>query len=150
MGLVMTVVKPTVWACCSVPVSVFTVIGTRMVKRSDILSARWVQENEQIQARLYPNPAAGEVRISCNVQLFDNNVKQNQGVQQANVDLLDVYGRVLKSCTMYGVNTMTHSGFEANMNLSAVSPGQYYVRIKVGKALKTLAIKAATLASEWS
>jgi photosystem II stability/assembly factor-like uncharacterized protein len=110
----------------------------RMVKRSDILSARWVQENERIQAKLYPNPAAGEVRISCDVQLFGNNVKQNEGVQQANVDLLDVYGRVLKSCTMYGVNTMTHSGFEANMNLSAVSPGQYYVRIKVGKALKTL------------
>jgi hypothetical protein len=45
---------------------------------------------------------------------------------------------VLKSCAMYGVNTMTHSGFEANMSLSGVSPGQYYVRIKVGKALKTL------------
>jgi hypothetical protein len=110
----------------------------RMVKRGDILSARWVQENELIQAKLFPNPAVGEVRISCNVQLLGNNVKQNEGVLQANVDLLDVYGRVLKSCAMHGVNTMTHSGFEANMSLSAVSPGQYYVRIKVGKALKTL------------
>jgi hypothetical protein len=56
----------------------------------------------------------------------------------SSIALIDPLGRVVKEQPLEAVNLLPNKGFEVVMSVENVPTGCYYLRVKVGKALKTL------------
>ncbi|MFM8996208.1 MAG: hypothetical protein ACKOI1_08145, partial [Bacteroidota bacterium] len=65
---------------------------------------------------------------------------QNSAWPGGVISLVDPLGRVVKEHRLEAANFMPNKSFEVMMSLENVPTGCYYVRVKVGKALKTLSL----------
>jgi hypothetical protein len=61
----------------------------------------------------------------------------------SSITLVDPLGRIVKTQPLTTSNFLPNKGFEVELSLQNIPDGYYYVRIKVGKALKTLPVFVA-------
>ncbi len=109
-----------------------------IVKKGDILRADEIEKMAALNAKLYPNPAQNEVKITGIFREDEKNLTQNDLNVESHVALIDPLGRVIKQQSLTASNFLPNKGFEVDMGLGGIPQGYYYVRVKVGKALKTL------------
>lgn len=109
-----------------------------IVKKGDILRADEIEKMAALSAKLYPNPAQNEVKITGIFREDEKNLTQNDLNVESHVALIDPLGRVIKQQSLTASNFLPNKGFEVDMGLGGIPQGYYYVRVKVGKALKTL------------
>jgi hypothetical protein len=114
------------------------VYTAHIVKKGDILNAETVDKNANLVAHAYPNPAQKTVKIVGNWSVQGKNVTQNDLLVMSSIALIDPLGRVVKEQPLEAVNLLPNKGFEVVMSVENVPAGCYYLRVKVGKALKTL------------
>jgi len=114
------------------------VYTARIVKKGDILNAETVENNASLAVNAYPNPAQQEVKIAGNWLVQGKNVTQNDLLLSSSITLIDPLGRVVKEQRLEVANLLPNKGFEVVIPLGNVPAGCYYLRVKVGKALKTL------------
>lgn len=111
-----------------------------IVKKGDILNADNIEKLSVLKAMISPNPASNQIKITGNYAGMEKNVTQNQLLAQSNVTLVDPLGRTIKTQPFTASNFLPNKGFEVELSLENVPEGCYYVRMKVGKALKTLPV----------
>ena len=111
-----------------------------IVKKGDILNADNIEKLSVLKAMISPNPASNQIKITGNYAGMEKNVTQNQLLVQSNVTLVDPLGRTIQIQPFTASNFLPNKGFEVELSLENVPEGCYYVRIKVGKALKTLPV----------
>lgn len=111
-----------------------------IVKKGDILNADNIEKLSVLKAMISPNPASNQIKITGNYAGMEKNVTQNQLLAQSNVTLVDPLGRTIQIQPFTASNFLPNKGFEVELSLENVPEGCYYVRIKVGKALKTLPV----------
>ncbi len=111
-----------------------------IVKKGDILNADNIEKLSVLKAIISPNPASNQIKITGNYAGMEKNVTQNQLLAQSNVTLVDPLGRTIKIQPFTASNFLPNKGFEVELSLENVPEGCYYVRMKVGKALKTLPV----------
>jgi len=114
------------------------VYTAHIVKKGDILNAEVIDKNASLKANVYPNPAQNQVKIVGICDFQEKNVTQNSAWPGGLISLIDPLGRVVKEHRLEAANLLPNKGFEVMMSLENVPTGCYYVRVKVGKALKTL------------
>jgi hypothetical protein len=114
------------------------VYTAHIVKKGDILNAETVDKNANLVAQAYPNPAQKTVKIVGDWSVQGKNVTQNELLVMSSIALIDPLGRVVKEQPLEVVNLLPNKGFEVVMSVENVPAGCYYLRVKVGKALKTL------------
>ncbi len=114
------------------------VYTANIVKKGDILSAERIEKLSTLQAKVYPNPASRNIRVVGSLVNSDKNLTQNDVLANSSVTILDPLGRVVKSQVVTTANVLSNREFGMDVSLENIPDGCYYVRIKVGKALKTL------------
>jgi hypothetical protein len=114
------------------------VYTANIVKKGDILSAERIEKLSTLQAKVYPNPASRNIRVVGNLVNSDKNLTQNDVLANSFITILDPLGRVVKSQVVTTANILSNREFGVDVSLENIPDGCYYIRIKVGKALKTL------------
>jgi hypothetical protein len=109
-----------------------------IVKKGDILQAEKIQKESMLSAKLYPNPATRQVKVVGQLNNYEKNVTQKEENSKDYIQVIDPVGRVLMQTAIAAENYLNHNGFEVMLSLENIPQGYYYVRLKVGKALKTL------------
>lgn len=116
------------------------VYTANIVKKGDILNAENIEKLAVLRAVISPNPASNLIRITGNCESLQKNLTQNQLLTNSSITLVDPLGRIVKTQPLTTSNFLPNKGFEVELSLQNIPDGYYYVRIKVGKALKTLPV----------
>jgi hypothetical protein len=116
------------------------VYTANIVKKGDILNAENIEKLAVLRAVISPNPASNLIRITGNCESLQKNLTQNQLLTNSSITLVDPLGRIVKTQSLTTSNFLPNKGFEVELSLQNIPDGYYYVRIKVGKALKTLPV----------
>jgi len=116
------------------------VYTANIVKKGDILNAENIEKLAVLRAVISPNPASNLIRITGNCESLQKNLTQNQLSTNSSITLVDPLGRIVKTQPLTTSNFLPNKGFEVELSLQNIPDGYYYVRIKVGKALKTLPV----------
>jgi hypothetical protein len=115
------------------------VFSAKIVKKGDILGANYLEKNQTIGVKAYPNPSIHSVTIGLTMKLPVQNVK---------ILMLDVLGRAvnvpIKELSMGSLNSQSTMEKQWNLDVSQLKTGVYYVRIEAGNSQKTLQIQVAT------
>lgn len=109
-----------------------------IVKKGDILQADQIQKESMLAVKLFPNPATRQVKVVGKLNKYEKNLTQKEEISNDYIQIVDPVGRLLMQTPIAAENYMNHNGFEVVVSLENIPQGYYYVRLKVGKALKTL------------
>jgi hypothetical protein len=109
-----------------------------IVKKGDILQADQIQKESMLAVKLFPNPATRQVKVVGKLNKYEKNLTQKEEISNDYIQVVDPVGRLLMQTPIAAENYMNHNGFEVVVSLENIPQGYYYVRLKVGKALKTL------------
>lgn len=116
------------------------IYSANIVRKGDILNAEVISKNSRMKAMLYPNPTQRTVKLTYQVPADWQNLPQNKEQLDGLVELLDASGRQLKRISLDHSKPLQDRWFEMNIDVSDVSTGTYYLRLRVGKAFKTLTV----------
>jgi hypothetical protein len=115
------------------------VFSAKIVKKGDILGADYLEKNQMIAVKAFPNPSSKNITIQ---------LKMKSPAQNIEMLVLDVLGRKVnvpfKELTIGSSNSQTMNEKQWDLDVSQLKTGVYYVRIEAGNCLKTIQIQVAT------